>query len=135
MNIPPELIEVYKNTRFTVFVPSIEFKIEEVNQSIENLLNDNNSDTWAYITAFNPNSEIIPDKENNQRFQQLIKYLDEYKTYIGEGIGEDPAWVPEKSILVLGISLEEASRIGKYFGQNDIVFGKKGREAQLILLN
>jgi hypothetical protein len=91
-------------------------------------------DTWAYITACNPASKELTANENNERQAQLRRELEAggYRIYEGEGIGADPAWTPEPSFLVLGISQEDALALGTRFGQNAIVVGTSAEQAQLV---
>jgi hypothetical protein len=53
--------------------------------------------------------------------------------FLGEGIGDDGAWPPEPSILVLGIEREAAVQLGRLFGQRAIVCGELGGLATLVL--
>jgi len=50
----------------------------------------------------------------------------------GEGVGIDSKWPPEKSFLVLGIPNEEASRLGRTFGQRAVVVGQRNRPAEMV---
>ena len=115
------LILSYMRTIYRVFEPQIDIKIGEINPALTKLLSENNFDAWAYITPYNPYSKVLSQAENDIRFKQLNELLKGYPTYLGEGVGEDPNWLPEKSVLVLGITRSEASRIGSLFEQNAIV--------------
>lgn len=133
-NIPQELIDAYNATRFTVFEPSITIKTESVNESLDSLLEQYECDQWAYITSVNPFSETHTDVENEHSFESLKNDVSDYQSFIGEGVGTDPAWKPEVSLLILGISKTEAKRLGNKYGQNAIVYGKAGKKAELVLL-
>ena len=56
--------------------------------------------------------------------KELKDKIASYKFFEGEGVGEDKTWEPEISYLVVGISHEDAIKIGKFFEQNAIVIGK-----------
>jgi hypothetical protein len=58
-----------------------------------------------------------------------------YVTYEGHGVGEDPRWEPERSLFIIGISKDDASEIGKKFEQNAIVYGKIDFAPELLILN
>lgn len=90
---------------------------------------------WAYITSVNPFSEMHTDAENEQLFELLKKEVSKYKSFLGEGVGTDPAWKPEMSLLILGISKTEAIRLGNKYGQNAIVYGKTYKKGGLTLTN
>ena len=127
-----DLIQAYKETDFNTYEPSITIKVGKVNQELDQLLIQNNLTDWAYITAWNPYSEITDAKLNEQNNNQLRNDLIGYIVFDGEGVGSDPSWEPEKSFLILGISLDDAILIGKKYRQNAIVVGKLNEPPQLI---
>jgi hypothetical protein len=127
-----ELIQAYKETDFNVYEPKITIKVGQVNQDLDRLLNINNCITWAYITAWNPYSELTDDRTNEEKNNQLRNDLTGYIIFDGEGVGSDQSWQPEKSFLILGIVLDHAILIGKKYRQNAIVVGKIYEEPQLI---
>jgi hypothetical protein len=133
-NIPNELIEAYRNTRFIVFSPAITITIGETSKVLEELLLKKGVTEWAFITSVNPYSKQLTDKENDKLFDDLKEDVKNYPNFMGEGVGADSRWKPEISLLVLGISRIESERIGRKYGQNAIVLGSVGNEAELILL-
>lgn len=134
-NIPPALINSYKNTIYKVFLPALEIKINELHPELDTFLIDNNVYQWAFISACNPYSQALSELENEKRhldFQTLLAK----KNYVcceGEGKGIDSEWPAEKSCLILDISLSEAILLAKQFEQNAIVYGQFNQKAQLIL--
>ena len=133
-SIPNELLEAYRNTRFTVFSPAITIRIGEISEALEELLKEKGIHEWAYITSVNPYSRIHTDEENEKLFNDLKEDVKEYPNFLGEGVGTDPQWQPEISLLILDIRRAEAERLGRKYGQNAIVLGVAGKEAELILL-
>ncbi len=129
------LIEAYKNTKYKIFEPALTIEIGKLNQEIDVLLQKNNSDEWAFITAYNPFSRVVSDEENKMRHEELKELTSSYVTFEGHGVGEDPTWAPEISLFIIGISENDASIIGKQFEQNAIVFGQINQEPQLLILN
>lgn len=127
-----ELIQAYKETDFNVYEPKITIKVGQVNQELDRLLIMNNCITWAYITAWNPYSELTDDRTNEEKNDQLRNDLTGYILFDGDGVGSDQSWLPEKSFLILGIGLDDAMLIGKKYRQNAIVVGKIYEEPQLI---
>ena len=55
------------------------------------------------------------------------------RCFEGEGRAPDRSWT-EKSVLVVGISREDAERAGRAFGQNAIVFVERGQAPELVVL-
>ncbi len=129
------LIESYKNTKYKIFEPDIIIEIGKSNQDLDNLLLIHNSNEWAFITAYNPYSRVLTNDENRMRHEELKELTKAYITFEGHGVGEDPAWEPELSLFIMGISKEESSLIGEKFEQNAIVYGKTNSEPELIILN
>ena len=62
-----ELIQAYKETDFNVYEPKITIKVGQVNQELDRLLQNQNCLTWAYITAWNPYSELTDDRTNEEK--------------------------------------------------------------------
>ena len=129
-----ELINAYKETDFIVYDPAIVIKVSQANSLLDELLLKNQATVWAYITAWNPYSELTDKNLNEERNDQLHKDIRPYKFFEGEGVGRDPSWEPEKSFLILGISREEAIRFGKKYRQNAIVVGNIYEAAELLCI-
>jgi hypothetical protein len=129
-----ELINAYNTTEYKVYSPPIVLKIGTASQELKDLLISYNATTWAYITAFNPFSKILTKSENLKRHEELKVKISNYKFFEGEGVGEDKTWEPETSLLVVGISLNEAIEIGKFYEQNAIVVGEINGVPELKML-
>ena len=98
------------------------------------MLLDHNCDTWSYITASNPASELLSDEQNAGRNRELEAQLksQDLVFYRGEGVGSDSTWPAETSFLILGIDRDAAMHLGRHFGQNAIVYGSLGHAAELV---
>ena len=129
-----ELINAYNNTEYKVYSPAIVIKIGIANQELNDLLISVNATTWSYITAFNPFSKILTEPENLKRHEELKVKIGNYKFFEGEGVGEDKTLKPEISFLIVGISLNEAIEIGKFYEQNAIVVGEINGIPELKML-
>jgi len=102
-NIPPALINSYKNTIYKVFLPALNIRINELHPHLDTFLIDNNVYQWAFISAYNPYSQILSELENEKRhvdFQNLLVKR-KYVFCEGEGKGVDGDWPAEKSFLIL----------------------------------
>ncbi len=131
--IPTDLLEEYKATDFIVYDRDIVIKIDKLNKKLDDLLQKHEAKSWAFITAYNPYSKISTDEENNFQHKQLLNLTDKYIVFEGEGKGQNSEWKPEKSLLIVGITQDEAAIIGKQFKQNAIVVGECGKAAELLL--
>jgi hypothetical protein len=130
-----ELLEAYSKTKFVVFNSEIVIEIGKRNFLVEELLAEKGFNCSAFITAFNPFSQILTDDENHNRHLELLSLVKDYIVFEGEGRGEDATWKPEKSLLILGISRENARNLGTYFEQNAIVFGEMENCFELLVLH
>jgi hypothetical protein len=132
--IEEELIAAYNRTEYHVSGTEIILKIGEHSSMLDILLNQYHQQDWAFITAHNPGSRVLPDEENRLRHEQLREALSLYNCLEGEGVGENPPWKPERSLLVIGINRAKAIETGNLFGQNAIVAGRIYLPAELLLL-
>ena len=132
----PELFEAYKNTTYRVYSPigEIDIRFGVMNPLLKELLLNNSSESWAFITAYNPYSVMQDVGVNTILNTQLEDYLSvkRYVFFKGMGVGYDDSWEPEASFMVLNIGKEDAVKLGKQFKQNAIVTGVIGNSAELI---
>lgn len=91
--------------------------------------------TAAFVTAWNPRSDLLAPAENLRRASEL--------TLAVQALGldalpvattaEDARWI-EHGLLILGISQTRACSLGRRFGQNAIVMVSRGTAPRLIEL-
>ena len=97
----------YKATEFWVEDQGERFCIMVDKRSLEldRVLTLHRVESWAYVTAHNPRSQVLIPEDNALRHQQLLDRIvrDGYSVLQGRGIGSDPDWIPEDSYLILGI--------------------------------
>ena len=105
-----------------------------MNPLLQQLLLNNSSESWVFITAYNPYSVMQNEDVNTLLNTQLERYLLEkqYLFFKGMGVGDDNSWEPESSFMVLNIRKEDAIKLGRQFKQNAIVVGVIGTSAELI---
>ncbi|AOP35830.1 hypothetical protein A0128_01290 [Leptospira tipperaryensis] len=127
-------MDSYLKTRYLVFEPNLSIFAESFNPTLDRFLKEHGKKEWAYLTAFNPRSEVISSEKNRRRNDELKQELDGYSIFEGEGKGDDPDWIPESSFLVLGISERKAILLGKKFQQNAILIGRIGCRSKLKFL-
>jgi hypothetical protein len=129
--------DAYRRTSYRATLDGgsrVEIRIGEICAALDAELRARGAVRWAFVTASNPHAEALSDSENAARHAELIHALAGYPCFEGEGegAGDDPNWAPERSLLALGISEEEASRIARCFGQEAIVVGAPGQPARLV---
>jgi hypothetical protein len=126
----------YERTRFCVHDGGRQvcFMAGSVSRRLQSLLARHNANTFAFVTAWNPGSKPLTRAENERRGRLLdadVAALG-YRGLHGVGIGQDPAWEPEESLMILGISRRRAIKLGRKYGQLAIVFGRAGAPAELV---
>jgi Protein of unknown function (DUF3293) len=130
-----DVFEAYRKTRYEVQTPGgkVVLRHGERSPELDRLL-DAPFPGWAFITAWNPGSNPrLSIDENRRRQQELEAALSpRYRTFPGKGVGDDGRWPPEESVLVLGISRDEALRFGRQFGQLAILAGSRGEPAEVV---
>lgn len=130
---PDELLAAYRRTRYTAETPHgrITLRIGERNTELDALLAAHGSTHWAYLTAWNPGSRLLPIEHNRRRQQELETALTEagHVFYRGAGVPDplhDGHWTPEESVLIMGIEPTEATEMARRFGQRGHVHGRLG---------
>jgi len=120
-----ELMAAYAATRFEAEVPDglITLRIGQRSDALRRLYQVAGTQSAAYITACNPASIPQTEAQNRSAHAELLRSLNAagYRHY--QGFGRDPTgqWPAERSVLVLGISEEEACAFGRQYGQAAIV--------------
>lgn len=134
--IDPDLLRAYKTTRFVVWAPEgeIVLRVGERNLQLEALMAKFGAVSSAFITAWNPGSAKLSIEENQIRQAALTEEVGKagYVSFCGEGLGQDKAWAPEASVLIVGILRGDAQRLGMTFGQLAVVFAERGRPVELL---
>jgi hypothetical protein len=93
--------------------------------------------SWAYVTACNPRSKLLPQGENARRLQDLERVIAElgFRFLHGEALARDGNWPAEPSLLILDIDEKAAIKLGRRFDQAAIVFGRRGESARLVWID
>ena len=130
------LWDAYRRTTYVARTGDGELRIHPDRRSpeIDALLNEHRADEWAYITAYNPESRRLSEGDNARRQRALVQAVqDRDLTFFhGESVADSPTWPPEPSLLILGISAEDARALGRQFGQLAIVVGRLDQPARLV---
>ena len=130
-----QLKEAYRTTQFMANTPThtICIRIGEKHDELDSLLEDHGDDEWAYITAWNPGPKRLSEQENQQRQAQLEADLRSsgLTLYSGDGVAADGSH-REASVLIIGLSKEDAIEAGRKWDQSAIVYGQRGEAAQLL---
>jgi hypothetical protein len=135
--VKPELLEAYKRTEFIVDLPDRQTVIwhGKRNVVIEQILSEHAAKTGAFITAHNPCSQRLSDRENRERHRLLIAEVEKqgFAYLTGRGVGEDHSWPAEESVFVIGSTHDQATALGTKYGQLAIVWVETGSAPQIVL--
>lgn len=135
--ISPELVDAYRATHFRVLEekPFI-LKVGETSADLLALHRSFGVDCSAFLTAYNPFSQMLSEADNLSRQTRLRSMLAEVQVAVLEGVGVDPSgeWPGEPSLLALGLSRAEAIELGNLFDQNAVVWIGADGVPELVLL-
>ena len=123
--VSEELREAYRATHFNVVEPKpFTLRIGAFSPDLLALYDAHDVSTAAFLTAWNPFSVETARHDNETEQKRLLARLEEMQTVVFSGIGEDASgqWPGEPSILVLGVSRDQAMQLGNEFQQNAIVW-------------
>ena len=135
MPLGPGLLDAYRKADYVVYgEPELVFHVGEPSAALDELLEAEGAETAAFITAANPRGELAGETANMVGIAALSNLGESYDTFSGEGRDPEGKWPAERSLLVVGIPLDEAARIGRAFDQNAIVFIEKGKPPELVVL-
>lgn len=134
--IDASTLEAYRQTLYRVLGRrGFVLRVGERSQRLAELVAEHGLGA-AFITAFNPHSIELSDKENWQRQQALREVVISMRLLFLEGSGQHPSgeWPAEDSVLVLGVTVPQARAIAAQFGQNAIVWVGEDAVPSLLLL-
>ncbi|MFI7679191.1 DUF3293 domain-containing protein [Actinophytocola sp. NPDC049390] len=135
-HVTVDLAEAYRTTTFRVIAPAgpIDVRIGQPSPDLDPLLCREGVHCWAFLTAWSPGGRVLPAEENRRRHRALQHRLRATGVPVlpGVGIGTDPDWPAEDSLLAVGLDRCTASRIGAEFGQDAIVVGDRDTSPELL---
>ena len=137
MPISPRLSKAYFSTIFKVIDKNIKVILPQPGadgpDTLARLHERHHVKSSALLTAYNPYSEKTDNAANARAQAALIKDIKGHWEFL-QGEGCDPAgiWPPEPSILMFGISLEEARTLAQKYRQNAVVWGGAQGRTHLI---
>lgn len=124
--VHPQLVRAYREAIYIVNSEgrAISLKVGEVNSDLVKLMRSKKVITAAVLTAYNPYSEVTSNEENERSQSNLLDKLGQKSVHCMVAIGTDAneEWDPEPSILVLGISLQDAEALADEYGQNAFIW-------------
>ncbi|TLU67494.1 DUF3293 domain-containing protein [Thalassotalea litorea] len=124
-HISEELMQVYHDTLFSAIIDGdvLSIPLGKSNGELHHLLQQQGVYAAALISAYNPYSKKVSDKQNLVADQTLQDDLinQGYQFYVGEGRNDTSTWI-EPSALVLNIDRRNACALACQYQQNTFVF-------------
>lgn len=89
---------------------------------------------WGLVTAVNPRSRRLPERDNEVRLARLLTRLRATGLELRAGVGLDPAgeWPAEPSFLVVAAGAAELTRWAAEFEQAAFLAGAAGGAVRLV---
>lgn len=134
-NISPTLIKAYKETEYFVHAePAFTMRIGQPCPELSRLMAEQNANCAAFITAWNPFSQQLSPKENEQRQQELKAQLKTRGLSFIDGIGQHPSneWPGEPSVLILNLNRESAKVLAAQYEQHAFVWADETAVPELV---
>lgn len=131
-----ELTQIYEDAIYVVFdnEREIRFRVGENSAEINALLEKENAERFAFLTAHNPHSKGLTAADNDLRQSRLkqILQVENYRFLEGYGTNESESWDREASLFVLDIAEEAVINLARNFEQNAILCGAKNEKCRLV---
>lgn len=136
-SIPPQVLQAYRETEYRVGGDApFTLRIGQASTPLLRAQQEHGSTCSAFVSAWNPHSQLHSDEDNAARHQRLCQVLAERGHRFLPGAGQHPSndWPAETSVLVFGLPLPQARALGQEFAQNAIVWNGADGVPQLVLL-
>ena len=135
--IDRETIQAYLETHYCVQTePVIVLRVDEPCPDLAVAHDRRNADCSAFLTAWNPLSQVLSGSENASRHVALTNELEHRSLEYVDVVSHHPSngWPDEPGVLVFGLSLEAAKALGTRYEQNAIVWNGLDAVPRLVLL-
>lgn len=134
-DLPAALSHAFEKAIYRVHSPlgDMDVRIGQLNRSLNQLLEQENSRGAAILTACNPGAQICSRAFNDAVQESLLRDLQKLDLRWWPAVNLDPAgkWPDEPSLLVLDISLQQARWQARLFKQLAFVYIPPNGKAQL----
>jgi hypothetical protein len=120
--ISTQLVKAYRKAHYFVHHGEEVYllKVGEVNHALSILLQSYGACSAAFLTAYNPYSQMRSLDENQAAHEKLLAELAQSGIETIDGLGTDPHddWDAEPSVLALGLTRSHAEQLADQYGQN-----------------
>ena len=136
-NIDESLLKAYQQTSFRLLNSQIQIKIDALNPDLDSFLIDNNAFQWIYISADNPQSNLVSLADNQRNRAQLLKYCKNHKIRYWPGLAVPATddWPAEENLLLLDINPSVGDQMAIAFNQKGYLHGRINGLAHLRIVD
>ena len=115
---------------------TVVLRIDEKSSYVQQLFERLGIKTAAFITAWNPYSQIATNEENEAANEKLLTELSALCTMVMCGVGQSRTgdWPAEVSFFACGIPRPDAERLGVVYRQNAIIWIGETHIPELVVL-
>lgn len=121
-SISAKLAKAYHQAHYVIHIEGgdIELKVGQASPELAALMHKHDTQSAAFLTAYNPFSVLLSTEENVRNHNALIADINTLglKWIAGEGLDISNLWSSEPSVLALGISLQNAENLADQYKQN-----------------
>ncbi len=133
------LKQAYEETEYRVHNrPDLVLRIGIANAALAVAHEQHGVSSSLFLTAWNPYTHEYPCSaaENQRRQQQLLDQLEHSGLSYWPGIGQHPSGAPagEESVLIFGVTRDDAKALGIQYEQNAVVWSDRDAIPKLIFL-
>ena len=125
MTTNESLRRAWRETGYRVRLPRGGFAVIRIGAPLPDALHDflrSESESWGFITAWNPRARFEPRASNRPRQRELRDALRASNARCHAGIGVGTEW-REPSLFVAGLDFDTLDALARRFGQAAIVRG------------
>ena len=127
-------------TRYTIELPngaSLTLSIGVPETELDDLLSHHQAASYAYLTAYNPQSTTLSADENEQRHLQLCREINQrgYRYLIGKAIPDTGEWEPETCVFAFDMPRSVVLELCQAYAQDGAVVGEHGSAPKLMFTN
>jgi hypothetical protein len=135
-NIDQSLLKAYQLTSFRLLNSQILIKIDALNPDLDSFLIDNNAFQWIYISADNPQSNLVAPAINQKNRERLLQYCKNHKIRYWPGLAVPATneWPAEENLLLLDIPPKVGDQLAIKFDQKAYLHGQLNRPAHLKIM-
>jgi hypothetical protein len=127
-------------TRYTIDIhgeKSITLSIGVPDPELDKLLSHYQANSYAYLTAYNPQSTTLNTDENLQRHQRLCREIDQrgFRYLTGKAIPDTGEWEPELCVFAFDMPRSTVLELCQEYAQDGAVVGEHGVGPKLMFTN